>query len=68
MYVNIKCNRKNKISTRLGKDLSVVVFSKTKRSIIKSFATFNQQVLSIDFYISIIILGLAFFSSSTKCS
>ena len=47
--------------------MSVVDVSKTKVSIIKSFAMFNQQALAMNFYISIIILGLVCLRSSTKC-
>ena len=50
------------------KSMSVFDFSKTKVSIIKSFAMFNQQAQTINFYISILILLLDCFSSSTKCS
>ena len=46
----------------------MVVFSKTKVSIIKCSEMFNQPAAFINFYISILILGLASFSSSTKRS
>ena len=50
------------------KTMSVLDFSKTKVSIMKSFAMLNRQALTMNFYISILILGWACFSSSTKCS
>ena len=56
------------ISICLNKCLLMVVFSKTKVSIIKCSEMFNQPAAFINFYISILILGLARFSSSTKRS